>query len=112
MVALPSAQHFAEKIHAYTFPWQGRQNTRVRDLIDLVLLIDIGALDPATTVAALRLTFARRATHPLPRALPTPPESWATPFAALAGEIALAERTTDEAFARVSRFYATLPLDA
>lgn len=111
LAVLPSAQHFAEKIHAYTFPWQGRPNTRVRDLVDLVLLIDTGALDPAATVAALRLTFAQRATHPLPQALPPPPEAWATPFAALAGEVALQERTSDEAFARVSEFYATLPLD-
>ncbi len=77
LVVLASAQHFAEKIHAYTFPWQGRPNTRVRDLVDLVLPIDTGALDPATTVAALRLTFAQRAIHPLPPALPPPPEAWA-----------------------------------
>ncbi len=111
LAVLPPAQHFAEKIHAYTFPWQGRPNTRVRDLVDLVLLIDTAALDPSAAVAALGLTFAQRATHPLPRALPPPPEAWTTPFAALAGEVALAERTVDEAFARVSRFYATLPLD-
>ncbi len=34
-----------------------------------------------------------------------------TPFTALADEVALEERTVDEAFARVSEFYATLPLD-
>ncbi len=111
LVVLPPAQHFAEKIHAYTFPWQGRPNTRVRDLVDLVLLIDTGALDPAVTVAALRLTFTGRATHPLPRALPPPPQAWATPFAALASEVNLTERTVDAAFARVSGFYATLPID-
>ncbi|MFC2015851.1 hypothetical protein ACFLUM_02845 [Chloroflexota bacterium] len=26
---VPAAQQFAEKIHAYTFPWQDRDNTRV-----------------------------------------------------------------------------------
>ena len=107
---LPAAQHFAEKVHAYTFPWRDRPNTRVRDLVDLVLLIDTGLLDPAATAAALQLTFARRATHPLPGELPPPPGGWATPFAALAAEVALAERTVDAAFARVSAFFAALPL--
>ncbi|HET8627126.1 MAG TPA: nucleotidyl transferase AbiEii/AbiGii toxin family protein, partial [Thermomicrobiales bacterium] len=111
LVVLPPAQHFAEKIHAYTFPWRDRPNTRVRDLVDLVLLLDTGALDLAATAAALRLTFAQRATHALPRALPAPPEAWAAPFAALAGEVALQERTADAAFARVAAFYAALPLD-
>jgi len=108
---LPAAQHFAEKVHAYTFPWRDRPNTRVRDLVDLVLLIDTGLLEPTATVAALRLTFARRATHPLPRELPPSPEGWAAPFAALATEVALAERTVDTALARVSAFFAALPSD-
>ncbi len=110
-VVLPAAQHFAEKIHAYTFPWRDRPNTRVRDLVDLVLLIDTGLLEPVATVAALQLTFARRAMHPLPAVLPPPPEDWSTPFAALAVEVGLAERTTYAAFARVARFFTALPLD-
>ena len=110
MAVLPPAQHFAEKVHAYTFPWTGRSNTRVRDLINLVLLLDTGRLDPAATVAALRLTFTQRGTHSLPRILPPPPGEWAAPFAALAGEVALGERTVDAAFARVSAFYDGLPL--
>ena len=108
---LPAAQHFAEKVHAYTFPWRDRPNTRVRDLVDLALLINTGLLEPTTTVAALRLTFDRRATHPLPAALPPPPTEWAIPFAALAVEVALAERTVDAAFARASIFFAALPLE-
>ncbi len=110
LAVLSAAQHFAEKIHAYTFPWRDRPNTRVRDLVDLVLLIDTGLLEPTATVAALRLTFARRATHPLPRELPPPPEGWAVPFAALAEEVQLAERSADAAFARVVVFYIDLPM--
>jgi len=38
----PVEQQFAEKAHAYTFPWRDRENTRVKDLADLVLLITSG----------------------------------------------------------------------
>jgi len=30
LAVLPAAQHFAEKVHAYTFPWRDRPNTRAR----------------------------------------------------------------------------------
>ena len=36
---IPREQQFAEKLHAYTLPRQGAANTRVRDLVDMVLLI-------------------------------------------------------------------------
>ena len=37
-------QQFAEKIHAYSFPFKDRTNSRVRDLVDLVILIRDGKL--------------------------------------------------------------------
>jgi hypothetical protein len=40
VLAIPRAQQFAEKVHAYTFPWSGRLNTRTKDLVDLVLLLE------------------------------------------------------------------------
>jgi nucleotidyltransferase AbiEii toxin of type IV toxin-antitoxin system len=42
VLAIPKPQQFAEKLHAYTFPWSGRLNTRTKDLVDLVLLIERG----------------------------------------------------------------------
>ena len=45
VLAIPQPQQFAEKAHAYTFPWSGRPNTRTKDLVDLVLLIERGLLD-------------------------------------------------------------------
>lgn len=47
VLAIPEPQQFAEKIHAYTFPWKGRVNTRTKDLVDLILLIERGAVDVA-----------------------------------------------------------------
>lgn len=81
-------QHFAEKIHAYTLP-RSPQNSRVKDLVDLALLIDDDQLDRRRVANALRLTFARRRTHALPVGLNMPPEDWQTSFGALAEECGL-----------------------
>ena len=95
----PVAQQFAEKIHAYTFPWQDRDNTRVKDLVDLVLLIHSGQVEPERARRALGATFGTRATHPLPLKLPEPPQDWAEPYAALALELGLPASTLVEAYA-------------
>lgn len=75
-LAIPKAQRFAEKIHAYTYPWEGRVNTRTKDLVDLVLLIGRGGVEAAAIRGALATTFATRGTHELPGTL-APPPSWA-----------------------------------
>ena len=61
-------QQFAEKIHAYTLP-RNAANSRVKDLVDLALLIGSGGLDKQRILDALRLTFERRGTHDLPAEL-------------------------------------------
>lgn len=81
-------QQFAEKVHAYTLP-RGSQNSRVKDLVDLALLVGDGRLDRARVASALHLTFARRGTHALPATLIAPPEDWQTSFRAFAEECGL-----------------------
>lgn len=81
-------QQFAEKIHAYTLP-RTSANSRVKDLVDLALLIGENQLDRRKTFDALRLTFERRNTHALPITMNAPPENWQTPFEALAEECGL-----------------------
>ena len=81
-------QQFAEKIHAYTLP-RSSANSRVKDLVDLALLIGENQLDRRKAFNALRLTFERRNTHALPTTLSAPPENWQTPFEALAEECGL-----------------------
>jgi Nucleotidyl transferase AbiEii toxin, Type IV TA system len=94
-------QQFAEKIHAYTLP-RNAPNSRVKDLVDLALLIRSGGLDKQRILDALRLTFERRGTHDLASLLP-PPADWQIPFQALAEECGL---PTDVAavFAGVQEF--------
>jgi len=100
---IPREQQFAEKLHAYTLPRKGAANTRVRDLVDMVLLIQSGTLDKAQVGEAIRLTFDRRGSHTLPKALPKPPSDWNKPYDGLAKECGLSG-TVDEAFAILDEY--------
>ena len=73
-------QQFAEKLHAYTLPRGGAENSRVRDPVDMVLLIRSKTLAPSVCSEALRRTFERRRTHDLPAVLEPPPAAWVQPF--------------------------------
>jgi len=101
----PVAQQFAEKIHTYTFPWRDRDNTRVKDMVDLVLLVDSGLLEPDGVKRALRATFETRGTHPLPERLPMPPTDWAEPYAALAQDLQLPVMTLQEAYTYLNTYW-------
>lgn len=96
-------QQFAEKVHAYTLP-RNSPNSRVKDLVDLALLIGSGELNRRRIQNALRLTFDRRGTHDLPPGLPSPPADWQVLFQALAQECGL---PTDiaAAFAGVQAYF-------
>ncbi len=85
--AYPLTVHIAEKLHAYTLP-RPRPNSRVKDLPDIALLAQTRGIDAAALRGALEATFAHRATHPLPAALPDPPDFWAAPYR----EVARADR--------------------
>jgi hypothetical protein len=99
-------QQFAEKIHAYTVP-RSHPNSRVRDLVDLYLLVESGSLHLGRCAEALRRTFERRATHEVPRELAAPPADWHRPFRAMAEECSM-EIECGPAFAEVQRFWSKL----
>lgn len=84
-------QHVAEKLHAYTgaFGRDQRESTRVKDLVDLVLIGEAAEIDAKRLRCALETTFEQRARQPLPNALPFPPSSWARPYAVLAREVGI-----------------------
>jgi hypothetical protein len=92
--AISPEEQFAEKLHAYTLPRPGRPNTRVKDLIDLCLLIEKGDLDRQRLVASIHDTFNRRKTHPIPTILAAPPAAWSKPFAEMAKECGIPEGIT------------------
>jgi hypothetical protein len=92
---IPREQQFAEKLHAYTLPRRGAANTRVRDLVDMVLLIQSGTLTNDKVAEAIRVTFERRKTHAPPNALPLPPAQWQKPYKALARECGISGQVED-----------------
>jgi hypothetical protein len=102
-------EQFAEKIHAYTLPRVDRENTRVKDLIDLVLLIERTKLDATRLPKAIRETFQRRKTHDIPSILPSPPLSWFGPFSEMAAECSL-EPDMEKHFGLVAQFFSKLNL--
>ncbi len=97
-------QHFAEKIHAYTLPRES-QNSRVKDLVDLYLLIENEKLDLELLNEAIIATFKRRETHEFPKKLEFPPESWRKPYLAfnLSHDI-------DESFKKVEQVYENIKI--
>lgn len=107
--AVSLEEQFAEKLHAYTFPRVSRENTRVKDLVDLILLIEQTKLDAARLSKSIRETFRRRKTHEIPDDLASPPDSWSRPFAEMAAECGL-EPDIGKHFSMVSQFFSKLRL--
>jgi len=92
---LPLERHVAEKLHAYTRDYgNDRQNTRVKDLVDLALIGALATFEAGSLRAALEATFAVRGLQPLPAALPPPP-AWGAPYRILAREVGLPLDVTD-----------------
>lgn len=96
-------QQFAEKLHAYTLPRQGI-NTRVKDLLDMILLARIRTFNLTTLKEALGLVFKIRNTHSLPFTINPPPAEWQLPFDKLARECALS-LSLDNAFEETASIY-------
>jgi hypothetical protein len=103
--AVDPAQHFAEKLHALTRPYGERPNSRVKDLPDLVLLVEGGLVPSAELLAAVEHVFAARATHQVPASLPDPPAGWAERYATLAEDLDLGVRTVEQAMAALRDFW-------
>lgn len=95
-------QQFAEKLHAYTRPRQ-TPNSRVKDLVDLLLLVRMRGIGPGKIKAAAEKTFARRGTHSFPPVFLPPPSAWSSPFRKLARECGI-EIMLDQAVEEIKAF--------
>jgi len=98
--AIPAEQHLAEKVHAYTRRYGHGESSRVKDLVDMALLVQ-EPLDPDFLVRSLEDVFRERETHELPVALPRPPARWDAVYARLAKSLPIPP-TSSEAHLRVA----------
>ena len=103
---LPREVQFAEKLHSYTMP-RSVPNSRVRDLVDMALLIREGRISPAKAQVSLKAVFARRKSHDIPAVLEPAPDRWDKSFAEMAEECGL-KIDLKAGFEILNRFYAEL----
>lgn len=102
-LVISTEQQFAEKIHAYTLPRDHGYNSRVKDLVDMMLLIQLNRMNEEKLLSALKQTFARRRTHEIPKTLAPPPQEWKTTFQSLATQCGL--KNIEESFHLIATFY-------
>jgi hypothetical protein len=102
---LPIAQQFAEKVHSYTLPRKSGINSRVKDLVDLVLILDKDAPALELVKPAIEATFIHRGTHDIPVAIPSAPPTWTSSFTAMAEQVNISETTVEGAVARVNHYW-------
>lgn len=100
----PLSQHLAEKVHAYTRPQAGGANTRVKDLVDMLLIAEVGSLTAPVLRAAIRATFAAQGSGEPPVSLPDPPAVWTAKYRSLAQDCGLAAATLPQGMAQARAF--------
>jgi hypothetical protein len=79
-------RHAAEKFHGMLKDFGERDNTRVRDLVDLVILSEHELLQPRKLAVTVRRVWAERNGVNPPAALPALPASWPERYERLAVE--------------------------
>lgn len=99
-------QHFAEKLHAFTQTYGDRPNTRVKDLADLILLIDDGLQPDVELRTTAAVVFTARSAGALPDVLRDPPAGWDARYVELVENLHLSARSLDAAMATLRAFWA------
>lgn len=89
-------RHAAEKFHALTRTYDDRPNSRVRDLVDLVLLIEFDLIDNDRCSEEVCITFRERHTHDLPSEI-APPPTWRDHYEQMASELDIEANSFDTA---------------
>lgn len=101
-----AGQQFAEKLHAYSKSYGERQNTRVRDMADMVLLVEEGLLPDPQLFSQVEHVFDVRATHPVPLEFPDPPPNWEGHYEQIVEELDVRAKKLDQAVDEIGAFWA------
>lgn len=100
----PVTQQIAEKLHAYTRPRKTGESSRVKDLVDLLLLAELQSVSGEKLHQAIQATFSNEGTHPVPDNVPPPPGKWVTEFRQMASEVGLTTILLDQAYRSIQAF--------
>jgi predicted nucleotidyltransferase component of viral defense system len=100
----PLSSQIAEKLHAYTRPHEGRESSRVKDFVDILLIASFVPFRSQALRKAIHATFQTRASHKAPPSLPPPPAAWALPYSRMARELRLSWSTLESAAGSLTAF--------
>ncbi|HEX9682440.1 MAG TPA: nucleotidyl transferase AbiEii/AbiGii toxin family protein [Acidimicrobiales bacterium] len=101
-------RHAAEKFHAMLRDFGDRENSRVRDLVDLVLLIEHDQLDDERVATEVVQVWAERDGADPPAVLPPLPATWPARYERLADDHDLTTTTFADAVTAVERLWTRL----
>lgn len=101
-------RHAAEKLHALCRDFGDRENSRVRDLVDLIILIEHDQLDQVKVAASARRVWSERDADAPPNELPSLPGSWPERYEKLAADLDLHTRSFNTAVVLVGRLWADM----
>jgi hypothetical protein len=87
---IPLTQHLTEKLHAYSRVYaHDRPSSRVKDLVDIVLIVTEYSFEAEPLLVQIRQTFSSRGLHDIPRKFNRPPDFWAAGYQQMAQEITI-----------------------
>jgi hypothetical protein len=116
-IAVPTVEvidvnrHAAEKFHAMLRDFGDRENTRVRDLLDLVILAEHEQLEREALRAAIRRVWSERDGAAPPASLPTLPGGWPDRYERLASDHDVIARSFPAAAELVAALWTDLNLE-
>lgn len=109
--AIDIHRHAAEKFHGMLRDFGERENSRVRDLLDLVILLEHDLLTPAKTATAVRTVWLERDRSEPPKELPPLPESWPDRYERIAIDQGIDVQSYPAAAARVAQLWTQMFAD-
>ena len=100
----PISQHLAEKVHAYVRPRISGESTRVKDLVDIVLVASSCQVTAPALRAAIAAVFGARGSDEPPTSLPEPPPAWTAQYRRLALDSGLPNSSLSQAMVQARAF--------
>ena len=101
-------QQIAEKFHTLTKPYGAGVSSRVKDLVDILLIAGQKNLNFQRLKKAFTSTFQNRNTHPLPQKVPRVLVLFPKEYSSLANRLDIRQKTVSEANSALAEFIAPL----